>query len=102
MKSIKFSHDYPKLWSQKTAKLVHVEVLEPDTIPKELLKYDTKTTEGGYYEIDPKRRYLQLVFLGDFRIPFCTLRLYDKGKQKYYEGQIGEQFKIDVKKWKGK
>jgi len=99
---IKFSHDYHKLWDQKKAKLVHVEVRDLD-IGRDhaLLEYDTKyhiglSGEFSWYHLDAGK-YLQLVFLGDKGIPFCTLRSYNHMKAEYYRRNIGETFDIVMK-----
>ena len=44
MKTIKFSHDYPKLWGQKKAMLIDVNALPEDywmDMPDNLVEYDT-------------------------------------------------------------
>lgn len=71
MKAIKFSHEYPKLHGQTSAELLAVHPLDAHT-PKELLDYDT-TYEGGRYPLR-SGEYIQLIFLGNLRIPFCTIR----------------------------
>ncbi len=96
MPKIKFSHDYPKLWGQKSVKLIYVGLLDGRTLPEELIEYDTKYSEPvilqpsgakskifKYYPL-PKTQLIQLVFLGDKGIPFCTLRRYEPKKYEYY------------------
>ena len=99
MERIKFSHDYPKLWGQTTAKLIGIEFIEPKDFPlnQDLLDYDTKTNEGEYYPL-PKGKYLQLVFLGNKKIPFCTIRRWTTTKDEYYVKQIGKEFEIVIEK----
>ena len=108
MKAIKFSHRYPKLHGQITAELLAVKPLRIDNnTPDVLLEYDTT-----YYEIDQKNRwtfnerrfplpngdYIQLIFLGNLRIPFCTIRkAYPPSKVEYYTASIGETFIVKIK-----
>lgn len=106
MNVIKFSHDYPKLHGQTSAELLAVRPIHIDRYtPQELLEYDTK-----YIEINAKRWagykyyplttgvYIQLIFLGDLRIPFCTIRkAYPPRKVEYYNSKIGEVFQIEIK-----
>ena len=106
MNAIKFSHDYPKLHGQTSATLLAVVPIRIDrNTPKELLEYDTaywdEITSGGsikaYFPL-PTGDYIQLVFLGNLRIPFCTIRkAYPPSKVEYYKSKIGEQFKVIVK-----
>lgn len=94
--SIKFSHNYPKLHNQKLAELLAVrELLINDKITQDFLEYDTKTVGGSYYPLH-KGRHLQLVFIGDKHIPFCTVRSYSADKERFYKSNIGELFKIEV------
>ena len=83
---IKFSHNYPKLWGQKSAFLLYVELVERERLHKDLLEYDTRTGDLNepYYKL-PKGTLIQLVFLGDKGIPFCTLRRYVGAKYNYYK-----------------
>ncbi len=108
MKAIKFSHKYPKLHGQITAELLAVKPLRIDrNTPDLLLEYDTT-----YYEIDKKNKwifnerrfplptgdYIQLIFLGNLRIPFCTIRkAYPPSKIDYYKSAIGETFAVVIK-----
>lgn len=92
---IRFSHIYPKLWGQSKAKLLAVEILEVSKRTPELLEYDTKTASGKYYPL-PDGQLLQLVFLGNLGIPFCTLRRATLEKMRYYSSNIGEDFDIII------
>ena len=100
MNVINFSHNYYKLWDQTTAKLIAVEDIEiNDSTNEDLLEYNTKIVDGTYYLLK-NGKYIQLIFLGDKGIPFCTIRpAYNKfgDKKKYYTGKIGEQFIIKIK-----
>ena len=96
MNTIKFSHSYPKLWEQTQAKLLAVLPLSSKQFTELLLEYDTHHDTGRYHL--PDGEYLQLVFIGNFRIPFCTIRPYTKEKATYYRSCIGEWFNIEVKK----
>ena len=73
MNKIKFSKKYPKLWEQTTAELLAVKDITIDeNINRDLLEYDTKADDGSYYELK-KGKYIQLIFLGNKNIPFCTI-----------------------------
>lgn len=97
MKTIKFSSDYPKLHGQKTATLVAVARIKIDkNTPPELFEYDTKKSDGSYYELK-HGTYLQLIFLGDKSIPFCTIRsAYPTHKVEYYKSSIGQKFNVEI------
>lgn len=100
MKTIRFSHAYPKLHKQTTAQLLAVLPMRIDrNTPDELLEYDT-TYYCGAEKIRfplPTGNYIQLVFLGNLRIPFCTIRpAFPPSKVEYYTGSIGEKFNVEV------
>ena len=95
---IKFSHDYPKLHGQTSAELLAVKPIRIDNdTPKELLEYDTKKSDGTYYELKTGD-YIQLVFIGNFGIPFCTIRSkrnrFTEDKEAYYKQFVGKVFEI--------
>ncbi len=94
MNKIKFSHNYPKLWNQETAYLIKVRVIVSESLNKDLIEYDTKTSDGKYYEL-PKGRLIQLFFIGNVSIPFCTIRRYTPEKLLYYLDLVNTTFKID-------
>ena len=103
---IKFSHNYPKLHGQTSAELLAVRPIRIDkNTPKELLEYDTTYWEyvslGGYVKSRfplPTGDYIQLIFLGNLRIPFCTIRKnYPPQKGDYYRGKVGDIFTIEIK-----
>lgn len=116
MPQIRFSHNYPKLWGQTTAKLIAIEFLDAKEVQKnkDLLEYDTRydiglTPDGDMlydnYHLPKSGELLQLVFIGNKHIPFCTLRpryYYNKAekrtvdKMSYYEPKIGEIFDIVI------
>lgn len=100
MKTIRFSHDYPKLHGQTSAELLAVRPIWIDRFtPKELIAYDT-SYDGGNYPL-PRGHYIQLIFLGDLRIPFCTIRkAYPQQKVDYYNGSVGDVFAIAVEEGK--
>ncbi len=107
MNQIPFSHNYPKLWGQKTGKLVYVQLLDAKDVQKnkDLLEYDTKYDSNlrglyEYYPLPKSGNLIQLVFIGDKGIPFCTLRPeYSKigNKLEYYQSRIGQDFEIVMK-----
>ena len=46
----------------------------------------------------PTGDYIQLIFLGNLRIPFCTIRKnYPPQKGDYYRGKVGDTFTIEIK-----
>lgn len=96
MKRIKFSHNYFKLHGQTEATLVAVLSLTIDRFtPRELLEYDTKY-DGGYFPLR-SGNYLQLIFVGNLQIPFCTIRrAFPKQKVDYYKSSVGERFEVCV------
>jgi len=110
MTEILFSHYYPKLHFQKEAELIAVRILnKPEDWNEELAEYDTKFRKGllsqssaievyedSHYPV-PDGKLLQLVFIGDKHIPFCTLRSWNKEKEKYYRGLIGQILDVVVK-----
>ena len=93
--TIKFSHDYQKLWGQCHARLIEVNITEKKHLHPDLIEYDTNYG-GGYYKL-PDGKLIQLVFLGDKGIPFCTIRRWTPEKEKYYQSQIGKIFIVEVK-----
>lgn len=97
MKTIGFSHHYPKIHGQTSAQLLAVKPIKIDKdTPKELLEYDT-AYEGGHFELK-HGMYIQLVFLGNLGIPFCTIRpAFPTRKIHYYKNAIGEWFAIKYK-----
>jgi len=117
---IKFSHEYVKTWGQKSARLLAVDVvlLKAKELYPELIEYDTRyipatladscacelhtdfegDVEHCHYPL-PKGELIQLTFIGDKGIPFCTIRT-RKGrygdKLDYYSPLIGEWFDVIV------
>ena len=109
MNTIRFSHAYPKLHGQTTAELLAVRPIRIDrNTPRELLEYDTTYyvkpfndetsiyAEKQHFPL-PTGDYIQLVFLGNLRIPFCTIRkAWPQSKVEYYTAAVGETFKLEV------
>ena len=93
MAKITFSHNYPKLWNQTTARLLKVSRMLRKNLHDDLIEYDTLTSDGKYYEL-PKGDLIQLVFLGNKEIPFCTIRPYTPEKFEYYRGKVGAGFLV--------
>ena len=95
---IKFSSDYPKLHGQTSAELLAVKPIRIDkNTPKELIEYDTKKSDGTYYNLKTGN-YIQLIFLGNLGIPFCTIRSkrnrFAEDKEIYYKQFVGKVFEI--------
>jgi len=98
--TIKFSSDYPKLHGQTSAELLAVKPIRIDKdTPKELIEYDTRKSDGTYYNLITGN-YIQLIFLGNLGIPFCTIRSkrnrYAEDKEAYYLQFVGENFTIKI------
>lgn len=93
---INFSHDYPKLHGQRLGTLLAVIPIRIDrNTPRELIEYDTKF-DGGHFPL-PTGDYIQLIFLGNLRIPFCTIRkAWPPQKVDYYKASIGHDFVIHI------
>ena len=101
-KRIGFSHRYPKIHGQTSARLLAVNPISiTKNTPRELLEYDT-SYEGGHFELK-RGKYIQLVFLGNLGIQFCTIRpAFPSRKVDYYNGAVGEWFDIKYKDDLGK
>lgn len=99
MPEIEFAHNYPKLHGQKTAYLIHVESDVLARLSQKLIEYDTQ-----YIDADGTKRYYQLsgyfmlvlYFMGDYGIPFTTIRKATTEKQRFYQDNIGEKFQITI------
>lgn len=96
MKSIKFSHDYPKLHGQKTARLIGVLTVTPDELHRQFIEYDTVNKEGGHYKLPKAEKFLILLFLGDKNILFTTIRRMTAEKLAYYLNQVDMEFEIKI------
>jgi len=97
MNTIQFSHEYPKLWGQTECNLIHVRYLPRDQITPELTEYDTRwhdEGQSGYYQL-PETDVIQLIFIGNKGIPFCTLRRFTKQKLDYYTEKKYQIFQIE-------
>lgn len=101
MNEIKFSKEYCKLHHQTSAELLAVKKLDinAENPCEELLDYDTLAEDGTRYEIK-NGHWIQLVFLGDKGIPFCTIRSDRpalngmKSKYDYYNKKVGQKFVV--------
>jgi hypothetical protein len=103
LNKIKFSHHYPKLWKQTKAILIDIRILDAGLVQTnlELLHYDTVYHDEdywGYYDLSSEGDLIQLIFIGNYDIPFCTLRRHTKQKYDYYRNLLGQEFEIEVKK----
>lgn len=101
MNQIKFSKEYVKLHGQTEGTLLAVVKIRitKENPCAELVDYDTLAEDGSRYVLK-RGNYLQLVFLGNLGIPFCTIRS-DKpamnglrAKYDYYREKIGERFQL--------
>lgn len=94
---IKFSHIYKKLWGQTSAQLINVRLKYASNLHRDLIEYDTtyidKNSEDKY-PLPKKGRLIQLTFIGDKGIPFCTLRPYNPNKFNYYNSLLNNFFEV--------
>lgn len=90
---IKFSHKYPKLWGQVEAELIAVRTIKKGGVSKVLRDYDCITDNQEYYPL-PDDDLLQLIFVGNENIPFCTLRRKTPKKELWYKFMIGKKFEV--------
>lgn len=102
MLNIKFSHNYPKIWRQTTGTLIAVRILNAEEVQKnkDLLEYDTRyfvnEIDSGYYAIPKEGKLLQLIFIGEKEIPFCTLRRHTSEKEQYYRDKVSKIFNLVI------
>lgn len=103
MRTIRFSHYYAKLWEQETATLIGTRILDAKEVQKNvpLIHYDTQwedknTGDTGWYPLPPSGKLIQLIFIGNKEIPFCTLRRYTEEKFQYYSKSINNTFNIII------
>lgn len=96
---IKFSHVYPKLANQTSAKLLDVRMVRRDKLDTYMLELDTEYLGAGdlieHYPL-PNGLLLVLTFQGNRLIPFTTIRRYTSKKADYYESCIGKEFDIAI------
>lgn len=95
IKQIKFSHAYPKLHGQTSATLYDILLLDRAELTKKFIEYDT-VYAGGHFPL-PSGKYMVLLFLGNERIPFTTVRPFTQEKFLYYNRYIGGIFDIIIK-----
>lgn len=95
-KTINFSFEYTKLFYQQNAVLVAAYKTTKDRLSTIFLTYDTCyhiDNKVKYYNI-PDGELIFLIFLGDFNIPFTTVRRYSDKKWNYYNSAVGEYFEL--------
>lgn len=105
---LRFSAEYPKLYGQRSARLLEVLPITIDeNTPSELIEYDTKTNRNGHYKLKPGQN-VQLIFIGNKAIPFCTIRsrfFWDGKKEldklEYFQKLVGKVFEIRIEIEKG-
>ena len=95
-KHINFEDNYPKLHKQDYALLLSVRVVPVIDLDKEFIEYDTKKSDGSYYQIPKKDDIILLCFVGDKNIPFTTRRKYTKQKHNHYKSMIGQWFRVVI------
>lgn len=100
LKEIKFNNNYPKIHGQKLARLVMVIQEIPGrmllTNFEFLTSFDTMREDGKFYNIDPDKEYMLLLFVGDKNIMFPTLRKQNGENAILYAESVGEVFKLTI------
>lgn len=100
LKEIKFDNNYPKLQEQQLARLVMViQDISGSMLLNDfgfLTAYDTIRDDGRFYNIDPDKDYMLLLFVGDKNIMFSSLRKQNGENAILYAESVGELFKITV------
>ena len=100
VKEIKFNDNFPKLHNQKQARLVMViQEISGEMLFRnfsELLSFDTRRSDGKYYDFDWEKEYMLLLFVGDKDIMFSTLRKQNEENAILYAESVGDLFKITV------
>lgn len=94
MPAIKFSHNYPKLHDQTSARLIGITLHSREEFTANFIEYDT-VYEGGHYPL-PMGTYMVLLFVGNELIPFTTVRPWTEEKEKYYRGLIDSILEIKI------
>ena len=81
----------------KKAKLIFVQEVRIKHLSKDFLKYDTKINKKEeYYKLPKEGKMIQLIFLGNKEIPFCTLRRHTSERFTFYLKNINKIFNIKV------
>lgn len=100
LKEIKFDCNYPKIHGQKLARLVMViQEISGSMLLNSfgfLTSFDTIRDDGKFYNIDPEKEYMLLLFVGDKNIMFPTLRKQNGENAILYAESVGEMFKITI------
>lgn len=100
-KKISFDENYPKLHNQTVAKLlltvtnVSGQLLKRGTL-KYVTEFDTLRSDGRHYHIDEKKEYMILLFLGNKRILFTSIRAQNNENTEKYCNSVGECFSISI------
>lgn len=100
-KKISFDDNYPKLHNQTVAKLlltftnVSGQILKNGTF-KYITEFDTLRSDGRHYHIDEKKEYMVLLFLGNKRILFTSIREQNQENTEKYCSSVGECFSIST------
>lgn len=93
-KTIEFSKEYTKLFYQEEAVLIALFKTDRSKLNPMMLSWDTEYVEDGikkHYHIK-EGPLIFLVFLGNFNIPFTTVRTYTPKKYDYYKNAMRERF----------
>jgi hypothetical protein len=96
MPQIKFSHRYPKLHQQTSGELIAVKLARSDKITERMRNYDCYWCENdneGMYCL-PNGILIILYFIGNYGIPFSTIRKGTARNQIKYEKLIGQMFDV--------
>lgn len=93
-KTIAFAHEYPKLYNQTHGVLLALFKTHRSKLHEMLISYDTMYVEGNerkFYHL-PDDYLIVLIFMGNFNIPFSTIRRYSDKKFDYYSQLRGKKF----------
>lgn len=93
---IVFDYELCKLWGQTSAVLVAVRRIWLENVPAVFVEYDCRMATGELYRLEGGE-CLQLVFVGNYGIPFCTVRRNEEGKELFYKSLLNRQFDIVIK-----
>lgn len=104
MNKIKFSHEYLKLSridTKNPVKLIKIGLIMREEQPQPFINYDTGYYDDKgrkcYYPLKPGK-YILLFLMDQNGMLFTTIRPHTLDKYSYYCKQLGDFFKLEVKK----
>ena len=100
LREIRFDNNYPKLHGQKYGLLVMViQDIEGSMLLNEFelfTIFDTTRTDGKRYNIEPDKKYMLLMFVGNKNIMFSSLRKQNEANVALYAKSVGVSFRIII------